>query len=130
MMDKPVSSLMTTPVTTVRADDTVEQVSEELRRLGLGFAPVVEGPNSPPLGIITTSDLLQFQAAKRNPKSVQAWQICSYRPIEVSPDTSIGEVARLMVQRRIHHIVVMENNVMKGIVSSLDFVRQFIPKEN
>jgi CBS domain-containing protein len=129
MTDKPVSSLMTTPVATVRADDTVEQVGEELRRKGLSFAPVVESPDGPPLGIITAADLLQFQVAKRDPTSVQAWQICSYRPIEVTPDTPIGQVAKLMIERRIHHVVVMEHNVMKGIVSSLDFVRQFVPQD-
>ena len=129
MTDKPVSSLMTAPVTTVRADDTIEQVSEKLRSGGLSFAPVVESANGPPLGIITAADLLQFQAARRDPKSVQAWQICSYRPIEVALDTPVGDVARLMVERHIHHIVVMENGEMKGVVSALDFVKQFIPKE-
>ena len=129
MTDKPVSALMTTPVTTVRADDTIEQVSEKLRSDGLSFVPVVESRDGPPLGIITATDLLQFQAAKRDPKSVQAWQICSYHPIEVAPDMPVGEVARLMVERRIHHVVVMENKVMKGVVSSLDFVKQFIPRE-
>lgn len=128
-MDKPVSTLMTFPVTTVRADDTVERVGEELRRHGLSFAPVVESPNAPPLGIVTAADLLQFQAAGRDPKSVFAWQICSYRPVEVAPDTPVADVARLMVERHIHHVVVMENNTMKGVVSSLDFVRQFIPAE-
>lgn len=129
MTDKPVSSLMTTPVTTVRADDTIEQVSERMRSDGLSFAPVVESPNGAPLGIITAADLLQFQTAKRDSKSVQAWQICSYRPIEVDSHTPLSEVAKLMVERRIHHVVVMENKVMKGVVSSLDFVKQFIPPE-
>ena len=121
---------MTTPVSTVRADDTIEQVSEKLRSEGLSFAPVVESPNGLPLGIITAADLLQFQAARRDPKSVQAWQICSYRPIEVTPDTPVGHVARLMVERHIHHIVVMENKEMKGVVSSLDFVKQFVPRDD
>ena len=128
-MDKPVSSLMTTPARTVRADDTVAAVEEQFRLHGLSLAPVVDSPGGTVLGIISASDLLQFQAAKRNPASVHAWEICAYKPVEVGPDASIGDVASLMVARRIHHVVVMENQTLKGVVSALDFVRQFIQQD-
>lgn len=127
-MDQPVSSLMTAPAMTVSADDTVEAVGETLRRHGLSFVPVVESPNGAPIGIISAADLLQFQAARRDPQAVRAWEICSYTPVEVGPDAPVGEVARLMVERQIHHVVVMENKTIQGVVSALDFVKQFIPK--
>jgi len=125
-MDKPVSTLMTTPVKTVSANDTVEEVGEAMSRHDLVFAPVVDSLGGTVLGIISASDLLQFQASKRDPKSVQAWEICTYKPIEVSPDEPLAEVARQMVARRIHHVIVMQDQQIKGVVSSLDFVKQFI----
>jgi CBS domain-containing protein len=124
-MDKPVSSLMTTPVRTVSASDTIEAVEEEMTRHDLSFVPVVEGSGGAVLGVISASDLLQFQRAGRDPKSVQAWEICTYKPIEVSPDTAIAEAARQMVARKIHHVIVMQDQEVVGVVSSLDFVRQF-----
>jgi CBS domain-containing protein len=126
-MEQKIASLMSTLVTTVQADDTVETVSEELRRDGLSFVPVV-GKGDALLGIITAADLLQFDAARRDPAAVHAWEICSYKPVEVEPDASVAEVARLMVERQVHHVVVVEDKTVKGVVSSLDFVKQFVPQ--
>jgi CBS domain-containing protein len=125
-MDHKIASLMSTLVTTVQADDTVEAVSEQLRRDGLSFVPVV-GKGDALLGIITAADLLQFQAARRDPAAVHAWEICSYKPVEVGPDATVAEVARLMVERQVHHVVVVDNKTVTGVVSSLDFVKQFVP---
>jgi CBS domain-containing protein len=125
-MDHKIASLMSTLVTTVQADDTVEAVSEQLRRDGLSFVPVV-GNGDALLGIITAADLLQFQAARRDPAAVHAWEICSYKPVEVGPDATVAEVARLMVERQVHHVVVVDNKTVTGVVSSLDFVKQFVP---
>lgn len=126
-MDQPVSSLMSYPVWSVQADDTIEQVDAELRRRQLSFAPVLASPGNTVVGILSAADLLQFHAAGRDPKAVRAWEICSYKPLVVGPETSVGEVARLMVARGIHHVVVAENEHVRGVVSSLDFVRKFIP---
>lgn len=125
-MDKPVSTLMTTPVRTAGSDDTIEAVAEELRRHHLSCVPIVDRRSNSVLGIISATDILQFQAAKRDPKSVHAWEICTYKPVEFAPDDPISEVARQMVARHIHHAIVVENQELKGVVSSLDFVRQFI----
>ena len=49
-------------------------------------------------GVISAADLMQFNAQGRGPTSVRAWQLCTYKPISVGPDTPMGEVARLMVE--------------------------------
>jgi CBS domain-containing protein len=126
-MNQNVASLMSPLVTSVQADDTVATVSEQLRRHDLSFVPVVDPQRGTLIGIISAGDLLQFQAARRDPDEVQAWEICSYKPVEVSPDAAIADVARMMVERQIHHVIVMEDKSIKGIVSSLDFVKKFIP---
>jgi CBS domain-containing protein len=33
-----------------------------------------------------------------------------------------------MVDQRIDHVVVVDNKTVKGVVSSLDFVKQFVPR--
>lgn len=124
-----VSALMTTPVTTVRADDTAAAVIDALQQRHLSFVPVTEGPHGHLLGIISASDILHFQAAGRDLKLVQAWQICAYKPLSVEADTAALEVAQLMVEHQLHHVVVMKDREVIGIVSSLDFVRQYIEQE-
>ena len=98
-----------------------------MQRYNLSFLPVVDGPDDIVVGAISASDLLQFQLAKRDPDSVHAWEICSYKPIEVGPDASLADVARKMVAAGVHHVIVTENAQLKGVVSSMDFVRQFMP---
>jgi CBS domain-containing protein len=41
----------------------------------------------------------------------------------VTSDTSIGEVARRLIDRKIHRMLVVDDGTMKGIVSSIDLVR-------
>ena len=65
----------------------------------------------------------------KDPKAVKAWEICTYRPIEVTPDTPAIEVAELMLTHQVHHVVVMDNEALMGIVSALDFVRLFLQQE-
>jgi len=42
---------------------------------------------------------------------------------------SAAWTARLMLERNVHHVVVTEKDVVKGVVSSLNFVRSFVSEE-
>lgn len=119
-----ISSMMTTQVSTVRMDDSVHEVESFMREHALTWAPVRE-PSGAVVGVISATDLLQLQVRKGDPHSTLIWQICTYRPLAVHPDTPTVEVAKLMLQHKIHHVVVMEREHIAGVVSSLDFVRQF-----
>jgi CBS domain-containing protein len=124
MLDQPVSSLMCPDVISVQADDTISTVTEQLLRHGLSFVPVMDRAGGTLLGIISADDLLKFRDAKQDPDKVQAWQVCSYKPVEAEPDTPARDVARMMAESRIHHVIVTSNKNVLGVVSSLDFVRQ------
>jgi CBS domain-containing protein len=125
MLDQPISALMSPDVISVQADDTIATVTGELLRHGLSFMPVIDRNGGTLLGIIGADDLLKFREAKRDPEAVQAWQVCAYRPLEAEPDTPAREVARRMVEGRIHHVIVTSNKEVLGVVSSLDFLRQY-----
>jgi CBS domain-containing protein len=117
--------MMAKTVWTAASEDTVEKVEELMNRRSLSALPVVDERGGV-FGIISSADLLHFYAAKRNPKAVRAWELCTYKPIAVHPDTSVGEVASLMIKNKIHHVPVTENGKLCGIVSALDFVEQFV----
>lgn len=109
-------------------DDTVADVEALMKTHRVSSAPVYDTDGAI-LGIITATDLVNFHSLGRNPHTTRAWEICTYRPIEVRPETPIEEVASLMLSHKVHHVVVMENEAMKGIVSSLDFVRLFLQQD-
>jgi len=126
-MDKAVSRMMTKSVWTVDTEDSIERVSGLLNTHRLTSVPVVDSKGVV-FGIISAADLLHFHAEKKNPKIVRAWELCTYKPIEVGPATPVNEVARLMVKNSIHHVLVTENGLIMGFVSSLDFIEQYILK--
>jgi len=124
-MSQPISSFMERQVWTADMDDTIEQVEGLFARQGLSWAPVLESQRTI-MGVISASDLLQFHAQGKDPTAMRAWQLCSYKPINVSPDTPVSEVARLMIKNKVHHVVVTDSEDIAGVVSSLDFVRTFV----
>ncbi|HJV80489.1 cyclic nucleotide-binding/CBS domain-containing protein [Noviherbaspirillum sp.] len=126
-MSKPISSIMHRVVSPASMDDSVEEVEAQMQTHQVSSAPVYDS-DGVVLGILTATDLLRFHASGRDAKTVKAWEICTYRPIEVAPDASIAEVAELMLAHKIHHVVVMQGRSMVGIVSSLDIVRLFLDR--
>ena len=124
-MSQPISSLMKRQVWTVDMDDTIAEVESLFAREGLSWAPVLESKRAI-VGAISAADLLQFHVQGQDPTAVQVWQRCSYKPIIVSPDTPVSEVARQMLESTIHHVVITDSKGIAGVVSSLDFVRTFL----
>jgi len=124
-MNRPISTLMQHQVTVVDMDDTIARVESVFASNALSWAPVMDGPQTV-VGVISAVDLLQFHAQERDANRVHAWQLCTYKPIMVSPDTPLHEVARQMVARRIHHVVVMQAERVAGVVSSLDLLQALV----
>ncbi len=127
-MSQPISDLMERQVVAVDIDDTVASVQALFARRGLTWAPVLDA-GSTVVGVIALSDLLPFQGELHDPKQVKAWQLCTYRPVLVADHTPATEVARLMVERKVHHVVVTDAQGIAGVVSSLDFVRAYAGRE-
>jgi predicted transcriptional regulator len=123
-MNDPISSLMNRQVHVIDVDDTVAQVEALFAREGLAWAPVVEGQRAL-RGVISAADLLQFRALQQDANAVRAGQLCTGKPITVPQDVLVSDVARLMVERNIHHVVVLDSTGIAGGVSAMDFVRAF-----
>jgi CBS domain-containing protein len=124
-MSEIVSSLMQRPVRTIDMDDTVATVERMFARERLSWAPVTNSAGQV-IGVISATDLLRFHATGQEAAPVMAWQLCTYKPITVAPNITLEELARLMIEQGIHHVVVKDAEAIVGVVSSLDFVRTFI----
>ncbi|MEW6705653.1 MAG: CBS domain-containing protein [Pseudomonadota bacterium] len=122
---QPVSSLMERQVIAIEMDDTVADIQNLFTRKGLTWAPVLDEQRAI-VGVVSASDLLHFHGEWQDPATVKAWQLCTYKPIIVPHDMPVAEVARLMVESRVHHVVVTDAQGIAGVVSSMDFVRTFV----
>jgi CBS domain-containing protein len=123
-MNQPISTLMTRPAHCVDIDDSIAAVERRMVDARVSWVPVRD-KSGPVIGVISSTDLLQFHAQERDPARVFAWQMCTQEPLAVGRDATIGEVARQMSERGAHHVVVIDDKgAPEGVVSSLDFVRQ------
>lgn len=125
-MNESIASVMQRRVWSVAMDNTIAQVEALFAEKGLSWVVVLEaGVGSTLVGVISASDLVRFNAQGRDAASVPAWRLCSYKPISVDETTPVREVAQLMAEQKVHHVVVTNREGMAGVVSSLDFVRLF-----
>ena len=128
-MNNSITSIMEKNIITVGLDDTVEYAGELLGSHEFSCMPVVDSEGKC-FGVISATDFLHFYNAHKKPKAEHAWEVCTHNVIEVSPDVSVKEASELMVKNKIHHLVVTENNAIKGIVSSIDIIRKGLLNKN
>ena len=121
-MEPPISALMRSTVVTLGLEDTVTQAEARFAEHGLSWAPVVDECGTL-IGVLSTADLVRFRAEGLDLQRLPAWQLCSYRPVTVSPDTPVRVVAARMVEAGIHHVVVTDGDRNGGVASSFDVLR-------
>ena len=105
-----------TPNPTVCSPDTsAAQAAELMRDQGIGDVLVQNGGS---LGIVTDRDIVTRAVAEgRDPKEVTLGDICT-RDIEtVSLDTSIDDVIRLMSDKAVRRVPVVDAGKPVGIVA-------------
>ncbi|MCM8711102.1 CBS domain-containing protein [Clostridium sp. SYSU_GA19001] len=111
-----VKDIMTKDVATLNAEDSVERAAQLMKRYNIGSVPVCEGENV--IGIITDRDItLRSVAEGENGKNQKVRDIMSSNPVTASPDMDIHDAARIMSERQIRRIPVVENNNLVGIVA-------------
>jgi len=109
-------------------DDTAERVIEILDSHKLSCVPIVES-NGNCFGVISATDFIHFYNAHKNPKAVHAWEICTHKIIEVNSDISIEQASKLMIENKIHHLVITEARKIVGIISSIDLLRESLENQ-
>ncbi len=118
---KPISDFMHPAAHTAHVDDTLADIERLLDRAHRSWVPVKD-ETGVVVGVISSAELLHLRAQGRDAEAVKAWQWCNYQPLVVEPQTPVGEVARLMLDRHVHHAVVAEGNAVKGVISTLDLL--------
>lgn len=121
-MKEHITSIMEEKLVTVGLNDTIEATEKIMASNNLSCIPVIDADGKC-FGVISAPDLVQFHQARKNPNAERAWEMCTHKIIEVAPDISIRKAAQLMLENKIHHLVIKEDKSVKGIVSSLDIIR-------
>ena len=122
---------MTTDVVTIARNDELSIADDIMNMKRLRHLPVVE--NGRLVGILTQRDLfhaamstaLNFgqKAQKEFLKTVVVKEVMTDEVVTIEPGADIKEAARLMVERKIGCLPVVENGKLVGLISETDLLK-------
>lgn len=111
--------IMTTRVIKVTPSTSLTDAARLLVRRKISGVPVVdEKEKTKVVGILTEADIL---GAPKGAKTVA--DIMKKRVVSVCPDTTVEEIAEILVKRKIKRVPVVEEGKLVGIVSRIDVLK-------
>ena len=114
-----VEHLMTSPVVITQRNVKIHHLKGMFARKHIGAVPVLEDDGTIS-GIVSASDIVAA-----SDEDVFVEDIMSDRVHIVLKNNRVKDAAGMMVKNNVHHLVVMEDGNVVGILSALDIVRVY-----
>ena len=112
--DRMVASVVTIEPGTGVVDAAQRMIEEEK-----GPLPIVEGERAK--AIVTDRDIIAHVVAEgRDPTKMTVDEIASEELVTIGPDEDINQARRLMAERQLDRILVVEDEKLVGIISEAD----------
>ena len=117
-----VRELMTTAPVTVQPDATLGEVAVLMKQEDCGSIPVVEDGRL--VGIVTDRDIvIRGVAAGSDPKTQRVSTVMSADPVTIRPDDDLADAEKVMADRQIRRLPVVENGKLVGIIVTAQIAR-------
>ena len=117
-----VKDIMSKQLITAPFSTTIYQISKMMEQ---GIGAVLVKKDSTTIGIITDRDFAIKVAANKYPLDTPVEKIASIPLQTIGSNESILNAAKQMSSKKIRKLVVVEDNVVIGIITSSDLVHQF-----
>ncbi len=116
-----IKSQMTTPVTSIYSEGTAQDAAKLMKEKGIGSV-LIKGWEDY-VGIVSERDLVYRVIGEGlNPSTTPLSSIMTESILSIDLNESPAEAAILMLEYKINHLAVTENNVIVGILSVKDLV--------
>ncbi|MCB0628464.1 MAG: CBS domain-containing protein [Saprospiraceae bacterium] len=115
-----VKDFMKQPVTSLALPNDVGTARDLMHRKSCHAIPLVEVSDSKEIqirGMVTSDDLVGVYD-----DTIDIQQVMSTEVLSIAPQSSAQEAAKKMLDHELHHLLVMDNGRIVGMISSLDFV--------
>jgi CBS domain-containing protein len=130
--DTPIRELMSKDVVVLGTGATVAEAIKTFREYTLGTSPVVD-EHGECVGVFGLADLARISAEgleATDTDTVSQWMTEKVKWLPIK--ATAADAMRVMAEEGIHHVIVMDEKSIRGIVSSLDLVRfvaRSLPRE-
>jgi CBS domain-containing protein len=121
-----VHEAMSKAVLQVGPGHTLRQAAELMSERKVGSA-VVHDPDSEGLGIITERDILNALGRGLDPDTEETADHITWDVVYAAPTWTIEEAAQAMVRGGFRHLVVLDDNQVRGVISVRDILRCWVP---
>lgn len=118
-----VSQIMSKDVVTISPGKRVGEALKLMQKQNIRHLPVMEKGRM--VGWITSRDLREVLLASML-ETITVADVMLQEPINVAPDTSVEEAARLVTEHKIGGMPVVEGEKLVGIITMLDIISAFL----
>src|SRR4030042_5933163 len=117
----PVRDIMSKNVKVVRPDTTAQEVVATMTKFDISSVIVVQSER--PVGIITLRDVVaKIVVQCLAPRALTARQIMTSPLVTISESATVEEAARLVAQKSVKTLPVMDNDKLAGVLTFTDIV--------
>ena len=127
MPGKLVSRMSKRECHTLKVTDTIKEASKRLHEKKIGCMPIEDNYKNI-IGIISERDLSQLIYAEKFNINLPVEKIMTKDLVTCDLNTSVTELMDSMTEKKIRHILIMEDKKLLGIVSIGDVVNHLIAK--
>jgi signal-transduction protein with cAMP-binding, CBS, and nucleotidyltransferase domain len=108
----------------VEPDSSVSDALALMRRRYIHSLIVQKSKDNPEYGILTSTDINdKVVAENRNPSTIKVRDLMTSPLLTVKMDDPIQECAKIMKQKKIHHLPVVDaKGALMGMISATDFL--------
>jgi len=119
-INEDVREIMKEDVVSLGVNDTISNTLKTMIERNIGGIPIVDNDNAV-VGIVTERDFVRTVADITTSKSIKEYM--SNKVVTASPDISIGEATRTMIEKGFRRIPIVKEDVLLGIVTASDIMR-------
>lgn len=107
--------IMSKDIACCRSDDSVAKAAQLMKQYNCGSIPVCTDDKL--IGIVTDRDIAVRSVASGTASQCRVGDIMTKEVIFGNPDMDVSDAARLMSDRQIRRLPIVENNSIVGIVA-------------
>ena len=127
-----VGNMMSVDPVVIDAESPITDAEQLIKSYRISGLPVVS--DGVLVGVISQTDLLNARSSEligANWDRVKVRHLMSRPPVTVHLNTSVERAARLMLERHIHRLVVVDEEESPiGVLTSTDLLRTLLPDED
>ena len=114
--------IMHSPVATIETGSSIFDAASKMADIGISSLMITS--NESPVGIITDRDITKRCIAKKVSPEADVDEIMTTEMVSVTSDSSAYDALMIMTRKHIHHLPVIDDDRISGIITITDLMRQ------